>query len=321
MEQTKRSRFIATPTGKRFIISERDVDILTLLQRYRYLPSNYIAALLGVEYRPGAPIKDNLTKLRHEAGLIDCPNPSWAAANARYRPAVYALTKKGEAELKTRGVYVRRPKTGHEFNHELMVCLVQASFELGAREHGLTLITAQDILDHPNCPRDKRFEKEAWRVPVSFAYDGHRVEQHVESDGEFFGLANAQRDTLFFPGFEADRRTEPLEPEDYHRPSIKKKLIAYRELARQKTYKTRYGLPSALIAFVTINEAHKKSLMRVVDKLTDGHGSTLFLFKSIPNFASFENFPPPTGHMVREPWQRVGHPDFSILKELGEEVR
>jgi hypothetical protein len=316
METTKRSRFKATPTGRAIRITEYDIAIVLLLQRYRYLPSTYIAALLKLKTGNGAHFKKALTKLRHEAGLIDCPNPSWAAANARYRPAVYGLTKKGEALLKERGLYVPRPKTGHEFNHELMVCLIQASFELGARKHGLRIISAQDILDNERCPRSTRFEKHPWRLPVSFLYDGHPVDQFVECDGDFFGLANSEGDTLFFPGFEADRRTEPLEPEDYDRPSIKKKLIAYRELARQRTYKQRYGLPTAVIAFVTINEQHKRSLMRVVDKITDGHGSKLFLFKSMPNFASFENFPPPTGHMLSEPWQRVGHPDFDILKEL-----
>jgi hypothetical protein len=305
-----------TPTGKAHRITRNDVAVLELLQRYRYLPSNYIAALLGWT---GEYYKDVLTKLRHEAGLIECPNASWSAANARYRPAVYCLTKKGEGLLRDRGLFVHRPKTGHEFNHELMVCLIEASFALGAKENNLQIITAQDILDHPNCPRSMRFEKHPWRVPVSFKYDHHQVEQVVESDGDFFGLArvvDGERTAILFPGFEADRRTEPLEPDDYDRPSIKKKFLAYREIAKQRLYKNRYGLPNAIIAFITINEAHKKSLMRVVDKITEGHGSKLFIFKSIPNFASFESFPPPAGHMVSEPWDRVGHPPYDILNEL-----
>lgn len=312
----RRSRFIASPTGKPFVITAKNIEVLTLLQRYRYLPSNYIAALLGWK---GDYYKDLLSKLRHEAGLVECPNASWEAANARYRPAVYGITRKGEEELKKRGLYVPRPKTGHEFNHELMACLVQASFELGAREQGLQLITAQEILDHPACPKDTRYEKAPWSIPVRFKYDNFHVEQNIESDGTFFGLARvegAKRTTIMFPGFEADRRTEPLEPEAYERSSIKKKMVAFRELARQKIYQSRFGLPNAIIPFITINETHKRSLMRVLENITEGHGSKLFIFKSIPNFASFEKFPPATGHMVTEPWERVGHPPYDILKEL-----
>lgn len=58
------------------------------------------------------------------------------------------------------------------------------------------------------------------------------------------------------------------------------------------------------------------SLMRVLEKVTKGKGSPLFLSKAMPNFSALEKFPPPSGFMLTEPWKRVGHPDFSILDEL-----
>jgi hypothetical protein len=320
MVTARRSRFIATPKGAPYRVTAHDLDVLQLLQTYRYLPSNYIAALLAEKSRW---YKYQLAKLRHEAGLIECPNASWAAANARYRPAVYALTAKGMDLLKERGLYAPRRKTGREFNHELMVCLIQASFELSTREHGLEVIRAQDILDHPNCPAFTRLQKDPWSIPVAFTFNGHKLEEQVETDGDFFGLArstNTGRTALLFPGFEADRRTEPLEPEDYERSSIKKKFIKIREVSKQHLYRSRYGLPNAIVPVITINEAHKRSLMRVLENITEGHGSKLFIFKSMPNFASFENFPPPTGHMVTKPWDRVGHPPYSILDQFGKEV-
>ena len=257
-----------------------------------------------------------LAKLRHEAGLIECPNGSWAAANARYRPAVYGLTRKGERLLKDRGLWVPHSKTVNDFNHELMVCLIQASFVLGAREHGLTLIAADDILTHPSCPRERRYETNPWAVPVSFQFNKHQIDKTVETDGAFFGLAREDNTTLIFPGFEADRATEPLEPQNYERSGIQIKFVQLRAIASQRIFQTRYGLPNAIIPFITINETHKRALMRVLELLTNGKGSKLFIFKSMPNFASFENFPSPTGHMVTEPWERVGHPPYDILKEL-----
>ena len=38
--------------------------------------------------------------------------------------------------------------------------------------------------------------------------------------------------------------TEPLEPEAYERSSIKKKLVAYREIMKQGIYSTRFGFPA-----------------------------------------------------------------------------
>src|SRR5690606_20574208 len=108
-----------------------------------------------------------------------------------------------------------------------------------------------------------------------------------------------------------------LEPESYERSSIKKKIVAFREVVRKGIYQERYGLPNQILPFITINELHMRSMMRVVENVTDGHGSKLFIFKNIPNFAAFENFPPPDGHMLTAPWERVGHPSYSILSELG----
>jgi hypothetical protein len=321
MKPERRSRFRAESRGEPYRLTPTDMSVLTLLQRYRYLPSTYIAALLSLE---GDYYKDILHKLRHRAGLIDCPAPSWAAANARYRPAVYCLTDRGSQALKAARLYAPHPKTGHEFNHELGVCLIRASFELGVQEHCLQLITADDILAHPSCPPHTRNHKTPWAIPVSFdwSFEGRmtRVEHTVKTDGEFFALARPHeqgRTTLAFPGFEFDRRTEPLEPADYERPSIKKKILAFRAIASQGLYRSRFGLPNAIIPFVTVNEVHLRSMMKVVEVISNGHGSKLFIFKNLPNFAAFENFPPPTGHMLTTPWQRVGHAPYSILQELG----
>lgn len=316
-ETKKRSRFVIEQRNEPYRITDGNLAILALLQRYRYLPTAYIHALVG---GGETHTKTILTKLRHEAGLIDA---RWAGHNALYQQAVYFLTRKGEDYLKGRGLYFHREKTGAEFHHELMVCLTRASFELGAKEHGLELLGAQDILNDLDCPVRTRHLKQPFVMPVEFEYQHqkqkHQVKTTVEPDGEFFALSKRVDDgrvLFYFPGFEADRRTEPLEPEDYDRPSIKKKFLAYRQLARERAYQDRFGIESFVVPFITINEAHMHALMRVLENVTNGKGSTLFIFKAIPNFAAFDKFPKPGGFMLSEPWKRVGHPDFNILDEL-----
>ena len=320
MDAKKRSRFDNSVVGGAYRVTDYDLRILQLLNRYRYLPSTYVAALLQLD---GRWFKYALSKLRHRAGLVECPPASWAAANARYRPAVYALTPKGEDVLKERGLYVDHPKTGHEFNHELGACLIRASFEIGARELGLQYRGPRDILAHPDCPAATRRERSPFSIPVKFKWTNGEhtelVEQNIETDGEFFVLTGDA--SLVIPGFEFDRRTETLRPSSHARSSIRKKFLALREVLRQGIYQSRFGFPRAsqVVPFVTISDTHLRSMMELLSEETGGNGSALFIFKSIPNFAAFETFPPPTGHMVAEDWWRVGRngPErFNILEIL-----
>ena len=47
--------------------------------------------------------------------------------------------------------------------------------------------------------------------------------------------------------------------------------------------------------------------------MTRGAGSKTILFKTFPALTSFEKPRPPSGHMLTEDWQRVGHPPFNFL--------
>ena len=46
--------------------------------------------------------------------------------------------------------------------------------------------------------------------------------------------------------------------------------------------------------------------------MTGGRGSKILLFKTFPSFTSPERPPPPSGHMLTEPWQRVGFPPLYL---------
>jgi hypothetical protein len=55
-----------------------------------------------------------------------------------------------------------------------------------------------------------------------------------------------------------------------------------------------------------------RSMMDLLDHLTDGEGSRVFLFKTFPAFASSAKPPAPSGHMLTEPWSRVGYPALNF---------
>lgn len=312
MELTKRrSRFQVEPRGDGFRLTPHKLAVLQLLQRYRYLPTKYIHAFVGGDFRY---VQDMLTTLRHEGRLIDA---RWAGHNALKQQAVYFLTRAGERALKEHGLFSPVLKTGSDFAHELGVCLVQASFELGAKEHGLRLITPREILEL--APFETRKLKEPFAIPVTYEFPlttgTKRLTSTVESDGDFFGIAG-KKATLYVPGFEMDRVTEVLETDDFDRPSIRRKFFAYRQLARDRAWEKRFNLPNVLIPFVTTKPSHMSGMMRALDRVTNGKGSKLFIFKVLPDYTGFANFPDPTGHMLGEPWHRVGHPPVNLLAEL-----
>jgi hypothetical protein len=323
---TKRNRFTLEPKGQPFRITRNDLDILDLLQTYKYLPSTYITALLDdpcVQY-----IKNRLTILRHEAKVIDIPASSWHAANARYRPAVYQLTEKGSAALEAHGRYRPMPSTSEEFKHEFGVCITEASFAIGVKQYPSLRLHDHDAILHSKfCPASTRASKTPLKIPITFTYhytvggqERHkRLETFVKHDGKPFGFTNTTQPKaqIFFPGIEFDRHTESRGSSDYAATTIQKKIQEIRAIATEDGYAVRYGIPNAFIPFVTISEARMRSIMGDVEKVTNGKGSKMFLFKSISDFASFESFPPADGSMLTIPWKRVGHPDLDILAALG----
>lgn len=316
-----RNRFYRDPRGKAFAVQATDLLILQLLNRYRYLPSTYIRAFLAHWGFPSKYYTDRFTLLRHEGGLIDCPDASWGAANARQRPAVYMLTKTGERELKRCGLYRPLTKTGEGFKHEFMRCLVEASFELGAIESGVRLITAPEILAHPSCPQSTRRSKTPFEIPdVSYTFvspSGHRKSRtrKIAHDGEPLGFAFGDR-TVFTPGREIDRDTEPGDSEDPFRTSWRDKFLSIRQADRDDLYRKRLGIPNNFIPFVTIGPYPMRHMMDILDDATNGRGSKIMLFTHIPDFTSFETFPPATGWALTSDWQRVGHEPFNFLRAL-----
>ena len=118
---------------------------------------------------------------------------------------------------------------------------------------------------------------------------------------------DGKRSYLFFPGIEADCCTEPLDASDADRSSIARKFAAYTAIAEQGVYRSHFGFPNFFVPFITSSGVRMRSMMRLLEKTTDGHGSKMFLFKTFPAFTSFNTPPKAGGHMLSEPWHRVGH--------------
>jgi hypothetical protein len=294
--------------------TDRDIEIFRLLTRYRYLSSDYIHAFLG----------GNLDALCRRLNLLSRkpnlylarPHQQRDSADANHRPLIYELDERGSRILRERGLPSLPKNYYRNFAHELMVAQIMASIELGTKgEKNIRYIPWSEILASDKTPSATRESVTAASIPVSFSANAQHYAITVKADAVPFGLERTmegKRTYLFFPGIEADCASEPVESSDFERSSIYRKLVAYMEIAQQGVYRSHFGFPNLFVPIITTTTVRVQSIMRLLDKLTHGRGSKMFLFKRLPAFTSQERPPAPGGHMLTEPWQRVGFEPFNF---------
>ena len=201
-----------------------------------------------------------------------------------------------------------------------MICDILSSIEIGARaDPSLRFISWPEILASPKMPETTRNAARpmAARVPITHAALGagksHRMDRPLLPDA-LFGLEYTARGTKQYRFFalEADRNTEPIVRSNLRQSSYLRKILQYREIVARSVYKTLWGLPNLLVLNVTINDRHRRNIMRLVDELTKGKGSTFLLFGTMPSLASLAQSPRPIPNILTRAWHRTGHPDFFI---------
>ncbi len=322
--QKRRSRMSRKKTGKRITISSRDIEIFQLLERYRYLRSTFLHALVGGKSE--TRFKERLGDLYHEGGYINRPKAQWQYANARYMPIIYELAAPGRAVLRDTGnqsettqLCSRRSMGAHhQFAHALMICDILASIELGVREtNSLRFIPWQEIL--VKAPEQTRAAHNPLALPVSISHLSSRTRKRHDAKttlipDALFGLEyKGIDDTKCYRFFalEADRNTMPIKRTNLNQSSYLKKLLAYREIAARKIYTSHLGIPNLMVLTVTTNTRHMQNIMELLMELTE-RGSKLFLFKTMSSLGDFQQAPLPTPHILTESWQRVGYEAFCI---------
>jgi hypothetical protein len=179
----------------------------------------------------------------------------------------------------------------------------------------IRLISWSEILASDHTPRTTRESTTPATIRVSYSVRSETLTHDVMADARPFGLERAiegKRSYLFFPGIEADCGTEPIAAGDFDRASIVKKFVAYTAIAEQGIFRSHFGFPNFFVPFITTNSARLRSMVALLDRLTGGRGSKMFLFKTFPSFASPEKPPAANGHMLTEPWHRAGFPPFCL---------
>jgi hypothetical protein len=316
-QTTRNSRWDREPklnvSGKPLVarLSEDDITILKLLGRYRYLPSDYLAALSG---RSIPALQARLGILcRQPNCYISRPHQQRDNADANARRLVYQLDDKGADELRNRGMPYSRKKYLRNFSHELMACTIAASFEIGAKTNPhIRIIGWHDLIDSPKMPAATKQTANPQVIP--FVRDGRQEE--VESDWRPFVIERnfESRSYIFVFGFEADCGTEPIDTGDSERSAIRNKFTAYLAALEQDVPCRHFGATTFMVPLITTTEARMRSMIALLERLHAGPLARRFLFKHIPSFTSFEKPAPATGHMLTEPWHRAGFDPFRLME-------
>ena len=257
-----------------------------------------------------------LGDLFHE-GYLDRPLQQYQYANALYLPAVYELNDRSAAVLRQAGwhdapAWVERGRMGayRHFSHALMIADIMASIELGVRQAPLRFISAAEIVGKGPC----RTLQNPFRLRAVVSCAGReRTEVAVVPDG-LFGLEyrSASGNSYRFFALEADRNTMPIRRAHLAQSSYLRKLSAYREILAREEHQSHFGIPNLLILNVTVSDTHRRNIMEQLHQVTNGKGSPVFLFKTMSALGDGLKAPPPSPHMLCEPWQRQGYPPFNI---------
>ena len=311
-------------TGKRVELSDRDIELLKLLNRYHYLRSNFLYAFLGGNSE--TRFKERLGHLYHEGRYIDRPEQQWQFANCRYMPVIYELDDKGEQVLRDRGLtqndspLLKKGRMGayRQFAHQLMICDCMAAIELGVRQDpNLRFISWQEIIR--KAPPGTQKLDNPFAMPASIMHTSprtgatQRADIKIVPDG-LFGLEykrDGSKVYLFF-ALDADRNTLPVTRSDLQQTSYLRKILAYRQISIQSIHKSQLGIPNLLVLTVTTNEPHMANIMSLVKELAHEGKSKLFLFKTMSSVGDFKKAPEPTAQFLTDAWRRVGYEAFRI---------
>lgn len=248
----RRSRKKRQPSGKRVIINKRDLDVLSLLYRYRFLTSKDLIA----HFQPKSEKRftERLGQLFHDANLIDRPKEQWECAGAKYNPNVYTLMPKGKSLLEAknlaplRAVQYPNPSNGGErkqFFHSLKTSQAIHQTELETLNQSDQRFVCLDEICNRRLAKGKPFKLE---LPVTVPISEHNPKTvyrtMVKPDG-LYGIEYAKSSEKLYRFFAIEvELTSPVKRSTLKNSSTFKKQLAYDAIIQSGSYKVALGIPN-----------------------------------------------------------------------------
>lgn len=308
---TRRPRFRRVEP-RPFLITPRDIDIIRIVWRHRFLRSTHIVELLAAS---PPPLLRRLQLLYH-GGFLDRPRTQidyFALAGSK--PMVYGLGNRG-ADLLAERFGVARERVDWTaknrsvspvfLEHTLLIADVMVGFELACRAHGRIRIISPGTIAR-SAPGADRSGAAPLQWTVDVRHEGKRVPIGVIPD-KIFGLhfldePEGRNRSYFF--LEADRGTMPVVRKTLERTSFHRKLLAYRETWRQGLHTKHFGFRAFRVLTVTSGADRCRNVLQAAKDVVDGHASGLFLFTDRAALVG--------KNVLEMPWLRPGLSPASLL--------
>jgi len=252
-------------------LQERDIEIVRLVQDFRFLNSDQIKALAnGSEQK----ILRRLQKLFHH-GFLDRPLSQIAYPLMGTQKMVYALGDKG-ADLLAEKFGIDRGKIkwneknkevkDRHIQHTLMISNFRICLELALKN-----LPGTNLLF---------WEKESPKELKDYVYirdlQGREIRAPIVPDG-FFGIEDPKGKAYFF--LEADQSTMT-------NARILKKMIAYWNWWKRGRHTEKFGIKAFRVLTITRTEKRKENLRGITKKADDRQrGSLMFWFTSERNYS------------------------------------
>ncbi|MER0170367.1 MAG: hypothetical protein DU489_07135 [Nitrosomonas sp.] len=301
-------------------------DILELYLKYGYLQSNFLYALMDGKVGKKYIVRKQYA-MREKYGLLFRPREQYNCENSHYAFFIHGLTERGRELAKelgvnppiianitrrdpdeTRGEFSETDVETKNFWHAMGIINTLASFEIGARQHGITFISEGEIRERfkQTNGRDVDFD-----VPFTTTYNGQIVTGKRKRDF-LFGLTYRDGLSSFFVG--ENERDNPVDNPDLSRDgsSWLGKDIAYRDIIKKKTYQEHLGVPNLRVLVTTKSESKSNHQRELSKKIGE---TNYFLFKAIPDQKSTGKSPAPFPEILTDLWQRASNEPIAIYRK------
>jgi hypothetical protein len=258
----RRSRFSPHRLGKRIVITERDIEILRWLYRYRYLGQPQLIDLLNP--KSSKRFIERLGNLFHETGFINRPTVQHRHFDSRCTPMIYEITKAGISYLESSNALPNRAVTfslrssrasNPQFLHTMMIIDALIEIELDVSKiPNQRFVPVDEILTR--APESTRQSRNPLRIPVTlkpspkYPIIRSRMKTHLIPDG-LYGieyLIDGQKRYRFW-ALECER-TSPHNRSSTSASSRALKEASYAALIQSHAYKSHWGIPNLKLHMV-----------------------------------------------------------------------
>ncbi len=275
---TRLPRFKRSTNISPIHLTDRDHQIIRLVQEHRFLRSPQIVSLLS-----GSPqqLLRRLQLLYHH-GFLErprCQIDTYHKSGSRH--IIYGLGNKGGTLLKQEfgsgfghiSWGEKNRAVGRIFlEHALLVSDIVVAIELACRNRGIRFIAENELAS----PGKRQSFK--WRVHISKGIKLGIIPDRVFAL-EFPNQVGTNERAYFF--LEADRGTMPVKRRHLSQTSFYRKLLAYEATWAQSIHRKRFGFHRFRVLTVTNSAARVNSLVDACSQLDRGHGLFLFADRTI----------------------------------------